>query len=128
MPWTVPIDEPQPSQLVLDADRLRGVLEWYDFDLGRYDPIPVIEPADELVLSDGHTRAVVAFLGGADTLDVRWDPDVESLDLDLYRQCVRWCREVSVTTVDDLVGRVVSRETFLEEWVARCRAAATSPG
>jgi len=28
-----------------------------------------------------------------------------------------------VTTVGDLVGRVVSRERFVEDWVARCEAA-----
>lgn len=128
MSSTVPIDEPQPSQLYVDADRLRGVLEWFDFDAPDYEPIPVIDLDDELVLSDGHTRAVVAYLSGADTLEVVPDPDREALDLDLYGDCVTWCNEASVTRAADLVDRVVSRETFLEEWVARCQAVADDGG
>lgn len=124
MSSTVPIDEPHPSQLYVDAARLRGVLEWFDFDAPEYEPIPVLDLDAELVLSDGHTRAVAAYLSGADTLEVVPDSDRETLDLDLYRDCVTWCREASVTRVADLVGRVVSRETFLEDWVARCQAAA----
>lgn len=120
MPTAVPIDKPQPSQLVIDAQRLRGVLEGYDFEAGEYEPVPVLDLADELVLADGHTRAVVAYLGGANTLAVVPNPDRASLNRDLYRECVGWCREASVTSVADLVGRVVSHETFLEAWVARC--------
>lgn len=122
MPSSVSIDEPQPSQLYIDADRLRDALDWFDCDDPTYDPLPVLHLGDELVLSDGHTRAFLTYLAGAETLEVVPDPDRDELNVPLYRQCVGWCREESVTRVADLVGRVVSRETFLEQWVARCEA------
>lgn len=122
MPTAVPIDEPQPSQPFVDADRLGDVLEWFDLDARTYDPVPTVGIAGETVITDGHTRAFVAYLSGADTLAVVHDPDREALNLELYRECVGWCRDESVTGIADLVGRVVSRETFLDEWVARCRS------
>lgn len=122
MPSSVPIDEPHPSQLYIDASRLRNALNWFDCDDPTYDPVPVLHVEDELVLSDGHTRAFLAYLAGADTLEIVPDPDQKELNIPLYRECVGWCRDESVTQVEHLAGRVVSRDTFLEQWVARCRA------
>lgn len=122
MPSSVPIDELSPSQLYIDAGRLRNALEWFDFDDPTYDPVPVLHIENEFVLSDGHTRAFLAYLAGADMLEIVSDPDQKELNIPLYRECVGWCRDESVTQVEDLAGRVVSRDTFLEQWVARCRA------
>lgn len=122
MSTTVPIDGPQPSQLLVDGARLRSALDWFDFDAVDHDPVPVLRLDDDRVLADGHTRALLAYLSGAETLEVVPDPDRPDRNRELYRECVSWCRADAVTAVDDLVGRVVSRETFLEEWVARCRA------
>lgn len=131
----VPIDGVQPSQLHADAGQLRAALSWFDPDDPSYDPIPVVDldeydvaatrletPPDRPVLLDGHTRALLVHLAGADSLRVhRAEPD-PALDLDLYAECVRWCRAESVTRVADLVGRVVSTETFERKWVQRCHA------
>lgn len=122
MESSVPIDEPQPSQLFIDAQRLRNGLEWFDFENPTYDPIPVLHIDDEIVLSDGHTRAVLAYLGGANRLEIVPDPDQQELNIPLYRECVGWCRQECVTQVADLTQRVVSRPTFLEQWVARCHS------
>lgn len=122
MAESVPIERLQPSQLYVDGERLRDALEWFDFDRPAYDPIHVLRIDDEFVLADGHTRAFLAYLGGAPTLEVRTDPDREELNIPLYRDCVGWCRGESITTIADLAGRVVNRETFEERWVARCRA------
>ncbi|PSQ37709.1 histone acetyltransferase [Halobacteriales archaeon SW_12_71_31] len=131
----LPVDGVQPSQPYVDAARLRSALEWFDADDPSYDPIPVIrlgehdaaaarldEPLDRPVALDGHTRALLAHLAGAETLRVeRAEPD-PALDLDLYAECVGWCHEAGVVRVRDLVGRVVSRETFEREWTERCHA------
>lgn len=119
---TVPIEHPQPSQLYVDAARLRDALGWFDPDDPTYDPIPVLHIQDEIVLADGHTRAFLAYLSGADSLEVVRDPDRTELNLPLYRECVRWCRNAGIDSVSDLDGRLVSRETFLERWVERCQS------
>lgn len=122
MPSSVPIDEPHPSQLYIDASRLGNALEWFDCDDPTYDPVPVLHIEDELVLSDGHTRAFLAYVAGANTLEIVLDPDRRELNIPLYRGCMDWCREESVTQIADLAGRVVSHDTFLDQWVARCQA------
>lgn len=126
MAAAVPIGDPQPSQLYVDAARLHEALEWFAFDAPSYDPVPVLCLDGELVLADGHTRAFLAVLAGAEELRVVREPDRAELNLALYRQCVEWCREESVTAVADLAGRVVSPETFRERWIGRCRASALS--
>jgi len=65
----------------------------------------------------------VAYLAGDDELDVVHDPDRPFLQTDLYSQRVTWCPAASVTTVGDLMGRVASRERFVEDWVTGCEAA-----
>lgn len=129
MSTLLPLDELQPSQLLLDRDRLVRVLEWFDPDRPALDPLPVIPgtyleavPDGAMVLSDGHTRAVACVLAGIETIDVEVDRDLDELDLGVYDTCVGWCVEDGVTEPADLIGRLVSRQRFLEAWVARCEA------
>ena len=122
MTFQVPIDEPQPSQLLIDGSKLADAAVWFDFDAPEYNPLSVREFDGELVLLDGHTRGLLAALAGADELRVERDTDDDHERL--YRECVAWCREEEVTSVRDLVGRVVSHETHETEWVERCHRAA----
>lgn len=117
---TVPVDDVQPSQPYVDAASMRELLSWFDPEDPSYDPIPVVELGGDRVCTDGHTRAFLAFLSGADRLRVVDDPDREDLPLAMYRECVEWCRADGVTRVADLTGRVVSHERFLADWVERC--------
>lgn len=127
-PITIPVADCQPSQLLLSAEKLRGVLAWFDPDDPGYDPIPVV-PADELPIDDlaapyvsvdGHTRAFVATCCGADALYATVETDVDAAAV--YARCVDWCLDAGVTDPTDFAGRVVSHETYLEEWVGRCHA------
>lgn len=93
MSSTVPIEEPSPSQLYIDASRLRNALKLFDFDQPAYDPIPVLHIEGELVLSDGHTRAFLAHLAGTTTIEIVPDPDQKELNIPLYRECLDWCRD-----------------------------------
>ncbi|WP_321112836.1 hypothetical protein [Halorussus salinisoli] len=118
--FSVPIDAPQPSQLYLNGLKLSFVTQWFDFANPNYDPLPVRRIGGDWTLTDGHTRAFVASLSGADELRVVRDTD--DLPMDVYRACVRWCDEEGVTEIADLAGRVVNHEDFEEKWVERCQA------
>ncbi|WP_458188710.1 hypothetical protein [Haladaptatus sp. NG-WS-4] len=72
------------------------------------------------MLTDGHTRAFVAYLAGADELRVVRNTD--DVSMPAYERCVSWCEDEGVTDVSDLAGRVVTNETFEEQWVERCRS------
>ena len=128
--FEVPIDAVQPSQLYLDGRKLAAVIRWFDFAKPNYDPLPVRklgsrgdgEGEPRWMLTDGHTRAFVAHLAGADELRVVRDTD--DLQMGVYRQCVEWCEEEGVTEIADLAGRVLNADDFEEQWVARCQEVA----
>lgn len=136
-----PLDDLQPSQLLVSREKLRDVLAWWDADepeptpASGVDPLPYLDPVDDLgrdggedgspsrlVLADGHTRALAAVLSGVESLPVVRDPDRDELSMSTYRTCVGWCVTAGVRTPNDLVGRVVSPERHREAWVERCRA------
>ena len=127
-PFEVPIDAVRPSQLYLDARKLALVTRWFDFAEPNYDPLPVRKLGSEgdgeprWMLTDGHTRAFVAHLAGAD--DLRVVRDTDELQMGVYRQCVEWCEDEGVTEIADLAGRVLNADDFEEQWVSRCREVA----
>lgn len=120
-PFTLPVVDPQPSQLYLNGRKLSLATQWFDFDDPDYDPVPVARLDGEWVLLDGHTRAFLAALAGAD--HIRAVESDEDLPMDAYRQCVDWCRSGGVTAVGDLFGRALNADAFVEQWVERCEAA-----
>jgi len=74
------------------------------------------------VLADGHTRALAAVLSGAETVPVMREPDREGLSMGVYRECVGWCLDEGVRRPSDLVGRIVSPETYQVKWIERCQS------
>jgi hypothetical protein len=125
-PFALPIEAVQPSQLYLDGRKLAAVTEWFDFMEPNYDPLPVRrmrsggESEGRWTLTDGHTRAFVAYLAGVEELRVVRDTD--ELSTGIYRQCVEWCEDEGVTEVRDLAGRVLSTDEFEKQWIDRCQA------
>lgn len=141
-----PLTALQPSQLLVSAEKLRDVLDWWDADDPDPEPLPYLKPVEDVgldggdgeggavgeevptvgdgrvVLADGHTRALAAVLSGAETLPVVREPDREDLSMAVYRECVGWCVENDVRRPADLVGRVVSPETHQREWIDRCHS------
>ena len=109
----------QPSQLYVSAAKLARVQAAVDprgpASLG---PLPVVMLGDQVVLTDGHTRALAAFLAGLEEVPTCWDED--ELDWEAYRVCVRWCREAGVHSVADLAERVVDLEAYERLWRGRC--------
>jgi len=119
------IDAVQPSQLYLSSGKLASVIEWFDFDDPDYDPLPAFEHDGSWYLSDGHTRAFVAYLAGADSLRIRRDGNLrEGYDFDLYLECIEWCDEAGVQSVADLRGRILEPGSFQKRWIDRCDRAA----
>ena len=127
--FRVPIGDPQPTQLCLSGRKLHAASAWFDFNEPQYDPLPVLrdEPAlpdGTMALIDGHTRAYLAHLAGADELLVR-DVTDEDHPMTLYADCVAWCERKGVTSVADFAGRVVSHESHQRRWIDRCRRVAS---
>ena len=109
----------QPSQFYISEKKLREVEAWLDpADLSAFAPIPVKLLDGLPVMTDGHTRAVAALRAGLEAVPLCWDED--ELDWDMYRACVKACRERSVLSPLDLPGRILSAEEYQEKWDAWC--------
>lgn len=121
MARTCSLDAVRPTQLYLSSEKLADVIEWFDFDDPNYGTLPVFEHDGECYLSDGHTRAFVAFLAGETRLRIERDESLrEEYDFEVYRAAISWCADAGVDTVADLRGRIVEPETFRTVWLDRC--------
>jgi len=117
----VPTEAVRPTQLYLSTAKLAGVLEWFDPEDPNYDPLPAFRHGGEWYLADGHTRAFVAGLAGADRLRIERAPVREDHDFAVYRAAIEWCREAGIETIAGLHGRLVGPEEYERLWVDRCR-------
>jgi DNA-3-methyladenine glycosylase I len=116
-----PLSALRPSQLYLVSEKVEAVRQEITKEsILLMEPIPVMKSGDNLVMTDGHTRAFVAFLVGADivpTIDEDMDDD---LDWHAYEVCTEWCRQAGVLTAGDLTGRIVTADEFERLWIERC--------
>ncbi|MGI6716770.1 MAG: GNAT family N-acetyltransferase [Eubacteriales bacterium] len=116
--FTLPIIDLQPSQLYISEGKLRNVQEWFNpSDKSEFDPIPIKEFCSRKLMTDGHTRAVVAYLAGWDSIPVFIDPD--ELNMDTYALNVKWCDEAGIHSPIDLVSRIVSHKDYERLWRKR---------
>ena len=110
----------QPSQLYISSEKLAAVQRTVDFSVSEaMAPLPVRPLGDRVVLTDGRTRGLAAFLAGLTCVPVSWDTD--ELDWEAYRICVDWCTEEGIKSVADLRDRVVGPDAHEELWGRRCR-------
>ncbi len=114
------LDEIHPSQLFISAEKLSRVMGERDrLTLQDLKPVPLKRLGGRIVLNDGHTRALAAYLSGPTEIRAFWDRD--DLDWEAYEICVAWCPEKGIRAVADLEDRVVSAEAYEVLWLERCR-------
>ncbi len=117
----IPIDSVQPTQLYV----ARSKYDHWDTAMrstnGQYDPVPVKQIGDLLILTDGHSRAVAALSRGDSHLNVVDDTD--EMDWLSYLENVCWCRNSGIHSIGDLKDRFVDDATYQREWRDRCESA-----
>ena len=66
----------QPSQFYISAKKLERVKNWFDpNDLSKFEPLPIFEYGGKIFFTDGHTRALAAFLSGIEKIPLVWDSE-----------------------------------------------------
>jgi hypothetical protein len=114
------LNQIQPSQLFISSDKLSEVLKDYDrLKPELLEPLPVWKLGDQVILTDGHTIALAAYLRGFSEIRVYWDD--EELDVDAYQILVEWCKKEGIHSIADLKDRVISPEQFDLLWLKRCK-------
>jgi hypothetical protein len=111
--------EIQPSQLFISSEKLSQVMEDFSpITPGSLLPVPVKELRGKTVFTDGHTRALAAFLSGLS--EVRAFRDEDDMDWEAYEVCVDWCETEGIRTIADLEDRIVSPAEYERLWLKRC--------
>ena len=113
------LKEIQPSQLYVSSEKLSTVMEALGSGgSGSLEPIPVKELNDEIVSTDGHTRALALHMKGFSEVEVEWEDT--KLDWEAYEICVVWCKEEGVYSIADLRNRIVEPSEYQVLWLDRC--------
>ena len=109
----------QPSQFYISQAKLSNIQAWFHKDdLSNFEPLPVKVLDGIPILTDGHTRAVVAILAGLESVPLVYEED--ELDWNLYRYCVEQCKQREIHSPYDLVDRVISANEYEEKWIGWC--------
>jgi hypothetical protein len=108
----------QPSQMFISDSKLGSVMSWFDSSkpetLGN---LLVRRIDDDIVLTDGHTRAYTAFKCGLDKVAVCWDRDKS--DIREYKLAVDHVRRHGVRTIGDCT--VLPHESYEKRWYMFCK-------
>ena len=116
---TMKLRDLQPSQFYISDQKLLAVESWLKpEDPASFEPIPVKLLDGIPVMTDGHTRAVAALRAGLDAVPLVWDED--DLDWEMYRACVKACREREIFSPADLLARIIPGADYREKWDAWC--------
>ena len=118
--YLIKLSDVQPSQLYISVAKLEALHPAVGASApSSVEPVPIKRLGDDVVYTDGHTRAMAAHLAGMKEIPAVWDED--DLDWEAYEICVRWCKEEGIRTVADLASRIVDEEDYEKLWLARCR-------
>ena len=113
------------SQLYLCERKIRGVMGWFDpSQAAAYAPLPVRNfGSGRFTLTDGHSRAYVAYKQGVKRLLVVQDEEeivTGETGQKLYRQDIFWCERFSLRTIGNLENRILSQTDYQRLWIDRC--------
>ena len=113
------ISDIQPSQLYISKKKLAKVKEKFNpKDLSTLEVIPITKIGNNVYYTDGHTRAFAAHQAGFKEIPVIWED--EELDWELYKICIKWCKDAGIYSIADLRDRVVDQKDYEILWYKRC--------
>ena len=119
-PFKMKINKIQPSQLYLNFKKINALLKNSNFNhIKGMEPIPIKKLNNQIIFTDGHTRAYLYWKNGCKKILVSWED--EDLDWDAYQICVEWCKDAGIKTISDLGNRVIDNNIYQEKWLKRCQ-------
>lgn len=114
------LDQIQPSQLYISKKKLTEIQKQFDSKKpNSLGVIPIKKLDDEIIFTDGHTRAFAAYLAGFKSIRVEWE--TEEMDWEMYQICVQWCKDDSILTIADLESRVIDHSEYEILWYKKCK-------
>ena len=113
------------SQIYLSQKKINDVLEWFDLSLHNFNPISARDFLNNgnLHITDGHTRAFIAWQHGIKKIPYIYDED-EIVTCEIgqiqYEEDILWCDRFNLHKISDLSNRILSEQGYEELWCGRC--------
>lgn len=113
------------SQIYLNKEKLLNIEKWFNpDDLSNFHPLPVHDFGNgRLTLTDGHSRAFIAYKYGLDKIPVLYDTDdmiISKTGQLLYKNDIIWCERFHLNDISDLETRIITNEEYQTLWIGRC--------
>jgi len=113
------------SQIYLSSDKIASVTAWFHPQrMDKFQPLPVHDFGNNTyTLTDGHTRAYVAYKNGVSFLPVYYDNDdivTNQVGQMLYNADIDWCRRFNLSHIKQLEHRILNKSAYQKLWIDRC--------
>lgn len=121
----IAVDSLGLSQIYLSSDKIASVTEWFNPQcMDNFQPLPVYDFGnDTYTLTDGHTRAYVAYKNGISFLPVFYDKDdivTNQVGQMLYKTSIDWCKRFKLSHIKQLEHRIINKSKYQKLWIDRC--------
>ena len=113
------------SQIYLNSNKITAVTEWFIPQcMDDFQPLPVHNFGNNAyTLTDGHTRAFVAYKNGVSVLPVYYDSDdiiTNQVGQMLYGADIDWCKRFKLSHIKHLEHRIIDNNAYQKLWIDRC--------
>lgn len=106
-----------PEQLTVNIEKVKNVSTW------------IKSPSDIIVgfvyingspvVIDGYSRLTAAYYKKYNYV-YGYEDKSDSSMLEFYKECLRWCKEADINSIEDLSKKLVTPEEHIKIWVSRC--------
>ena len=113
------------SQIYLSAEKIEAIEKWFNADdMSAFEPLPVHDFGNgKYTLTDGHSRAYVAYKNGIMYIPIIYDRDESvagEIGQMLYRADIEWCNRFHIENISQLENRILTSEKYHRLWIERC--------
>lgn len=113
------------SQIYLSSNKITSVVEWFSPQcMDNFQPLSVHDFGNNAyTITDGHTRAYVAYKNGVSVLPVFYDNSdiiTNQVGQMLYKADLDWCKRFKLTHIKQLENRILNKRAYQKLWIERC--------
>lgn len=113
------------SQIYLNQDKITSIMGWFHPPyMDNFKPLSVHDFGNNAyTITDGHTRAYVAYKSGISYLPVQYDNDdlvAGEVGQMLYKADLEWCQRFRLTHIKQLENRILDNSSYQKLWIGRC--------
>ena len=121
----ISVDSLGLSQIYLSSDKIAAVTKWFNQQfMDNFQPLRVHDFGNNTyTITDGHTRAFIAYKNGVSVLPALYDNDdiiVNQVGQMLYKADIEWCSRFKLSHIKHLENRILSKDAYQKLWIERC--------